>query len=343
MLPRDEAAEMTPKWNGCPVECACLALVRQAPSAGPTHLARSTQSSPRGAAAQLEEPRSRSAAALNVRSIEPSPRGYASRLERPRTRRAAASLGPRLARHLARHYAGTREVPGILVEVALAGLQVALTSTGPRQAHPGRAAEGLTRRHDAPAPRATRIAGEAGGADAAARGPSAALPWRARPARGLAPACGGLCSAAGGRGCRYALRPAGPSGPAALSGLGRTHAARLRAGRAALSALRRPAAPDRHHRGPGRRRADPRASQPRPCAEATRSGPARRCYRRHPFVRRARLGAALVLRSRQAALDAAELLDQTHWADDRARGEFPGPATRVPCAEGSRPPSSLDR
>ena len=33
--------------------------------------------------------------------------------------------------HLARHYAGTREVPGILVEVALAGLQVALTSTGP--------------------------------------------------------------------------------------------------------------------------------------------------------------------------------------------------------------------
>src|SRR6266508_6138244 len=81
---------MTPKWNGCPVECACLALVRQAPSADPTHFAIL---------------RSRSAAALNVH---------------PRTPRAAASLGPRLARHLARHSAVTREPSTILVGVALA-------------------------------------------------------------------------------------------------------------------------------------------------------------------------------------------------------------------------------
>src|SRR5229473_1054626 len=93
---------------------------RTAASAGPTDFARSTQPSPRGMAAQLELPRSRSAAALNVRSTQPSPRGSASRLERPRTPWAAASLGPRLARHLARHRAGTLESSAILVGVALA-------------------------------------------------------------------------------------------------------------------------------------------------------------------------------------------------------------------------------
>src|SRR6266540_1151127 len=79
-------------------------------SAGPINFARATQPSPRGAAAHLEEPPSRSAAALNVRYTEPSPRGYASRLERPRTPRVAASLGPRLARHVARH---SKHVPAV--------------------------------------------------------------------------------------------------------------------------------------------------------------------------------------------------------------------------------------
>src|SRR6266511_1956346 len=66
--------------------------------------------------------RSRSAAALTVRLTQPSPRGRAPRLERPRTPRAAASLGPRLARNLARHSAGSREVWGILVGDALAAV-----------------------------------------------------------------------------------------------------------------------------------------------------------------------------------------------------------------------------
>src|SRR2546422_5399328 len=63
--------------------------------------------------------RSRSAAALTVRLTQPSPRGRAPRLEWPRTPRAAASLGPRLARNLARHSAGPREVWGILAGGAL--------------------------------------------------------------------------------------------------------------------------------------------------------------------------------------------------------------------------------
>jgi hypothetical protein len=63
---------------------------RRLPSAGPTNFAIL---------------RSRSAAALNVH---------------PRTPRATASLGPRLARHLARHSAGPREPLGILVGAALA-------------------------------------------------------------------------------------------------------------------------------------------------------------------------------------------------------------------------------
>src|SRR6266498_4235625 len=86
-------------------------------------VARSTQPSSRGRAAQLEWPRSRSAAALTVRLTQPSPRGRAPRLERPRTPRAAASLGPRLARNLARHSAGSREVWGILVGDALAAVR----------------------------------------------------------------------------------------------------------------------------------------------------------------------------------------------------------------------------
>src|SRR5947207_1950658 len=97
---RGESWPIAGGLGGC---CGSLA-----PSAGPTNFARSTQPSPPGAAAQLEEPRSRSAAALNVH---------------PRTPRAAASLGPRLARHLARHSAKEREVPGILVGAALAGGQ----------------------------------------------------------------------------------------------------------------------------------------------------------------------------------------------------------------------------
>jgi hypothetical protein len=92
-------------------------------SAGPTNFARSTQPSPRGRAAQLELPRSRSAATLNVRSTQPSPRGRAPQLELPRTPRAAASLGPRLARHLARHSAGPRAPLGILVGAALAAAE----------------------------------------------------------------------------------------------------------------------------------------------------------------------------------------------------------------------------
>src|SRR5207247_1481503 len=81
----------------CPLPC---------PSAGPTNFAGSPQPSPRGMAAQLEPPRSRSAATLNVHA---------------RTPRAAASLGPRLARHLARHSAGTLELSPLLVGVALDG------------------------------------------------------------------------------------------------------------------------------------------------------------------------------------------------------------------------------
>src|SRR6266851_518843 len=78
---------------------------RTAASAGPTYFAGSTQPSPRGMAARLELPRSRSAAALNVH---------------PRTPRAATSLGPRLARNLARHSAGAREALAKLVGGALA-------------------------------------------------------------------------------------------------------------------------------------------------------------------------------------------------------------------------------
>src|SRR5439155_22779864 len=71
---------------------------------GQLDFARSTQPSPHGMAAQLELPRSRSAAALNVH---------------PRTPRATASLGPRLARNLARHSAGGRKVLARLVRDAL--------------------------------------------------------------------------------------------------------------------------------------------------------------------------------------------------------------------------------
>ncbi len=47
------------------------------------------------------------------------------------------------------------------------------------------------------------------------------------------------------------------------------------AGCAGVSPLRWPAASDRHHRGSGRRGADPRASRACPCAPAARAGPAR--------------------------------------------------------------------
>src|SRR6266511_3067423 len=105
-------------------DAACVTMTNEFPELVPDQLdfARSPQPSSRGRAAQLERPRSRSAAALTVRLTQPSPRGRAPRLERPRTPRAAASLGPRLARNLARHSAGSREVWGILVGDALAAV-----------------------------------------------------------------------------------------------------------------------------------------------------------------------------------------------------------------------------
>src|SRR5262249_33431275 len=100
---------------------------------GQLDFARSTQPSPCRRAAQLELPRSRSAAALNVHA---------------RTPRAAASLRPRLARNLARHSARSPGVPPMLV---------------------GRSSQGVVRLDDE-VDLHESAQGEAGNADAGAAG-----------------------------------------------------------------------------------------------------------------------------------------------------------------------------
>src|ERR1700730_12498640 len=72
------------RWR--PNDAARYAVSQALSGAGPICFARSTQPAPRGRVAQLELPRSRSPATLNVH---------------PRTLGKAGSLGPRLARNLA--------------------------------------------------------------------------------------------------------------------------------------------------------------------------------------------------------------------------------------------------